>query len=113
MFIGFLGFRNWVCEILFCFSCYFVEEGWIGVILSYVHFFCWIWTFELLYRMVVFRGGKSRTGDGFRGFGGDVFVDLKIVYCGRLPILDSVDEVRAIEKYRSHGIIFGYSSRTG
>ena len=84
---------------------------WDDIIILYVYFLCLICTFELLYRMVVFRGGRSGRRDGFRGFCGDIFFDLKIVYCGRLHFLDSVDEVSARERYRSHGVSFGYSSK--
>lgn len=54
----------------FRFDYYSVEKGWSGIILSYFLLSCWICTFELLYRRVVFRGGKSGTRDEFRGFCG-------------------------------------------
>lgn len=46
----------------------------------------------------------------FEGFV-DIFVDLKFVYGSKLYVPDSVAEISASERYRSHSMIFGYSSR--
>lgn len=82
------------------------------MILLYVYYLCWLSTFEFLYRMVGFRGGKSGIRVWFRGFCKDIFVDLKFVYGSKLYVPDSVTEIRANGKYSSHGMILGYSSRT-